>query len=280
VKIRNSLRLGVGRVFAALCLFSFAAIAGAEAPARWETLPNATSTEGVTPSDGVARVLTINGPNWPGLTLQITAAEPSTVAASNCNLAFATYDLPENGAVSIEEFTRAGGNVCGALAELADGTQIGVVQLPVTAGRASFATEAIFRDARGVLNVVDVPSLPQPLSENAWYTFSRIENDSAGKTTYIAVIADQASAPATAARVTLSIRDDLNQEVDVERFDVDGFALYALKKKIRIGSIRMTTTPRLVGPVFDSARVYAVALVGFAEGGSPRVVVPALSVAP
>lgn len=226
------------------------------------------------PAPTTASVLYINGPNWPATRLRVFALEgDTTLRVSDCG-SFSAYTrtLPFHGSVIEEQFDQ---ELCSTPHALGS-TSIGVATLPVSAGSAKISTEAIFRDAQGTLNVVRIPSLPLPIEDGPSlneYTFDSIENGYSGKTTYLAILADN-YAKEKHATVKIEVRDEENLKIASEAVEVDGFSWYALKTPVKSGNIVMWVLPPTIGPAPPQAKIRAVAFVGFDAGGSPDVIVP------
>lgn len=227
-------------------------------------------------------VLYINGPNWPGTDVKIEAlAAAATVRSSDCSGgSLDTRTVAAHGFELLEHFGEAG--LCSDPVTLADGTRIGVVQLPIFGGQASATSEAIYLDAAGVLNVVNIPSLPRPIDEGERYVFPGVETDpdvsvdKRRKRTSIALV----TADGGSAEVEITMRDARGELVTsasgspiAQSETVNGFAMIELTIPVRIGTATVTVVPSRVSPPIPSSRVYAVAFKAF-DGGAPIAIVP------
>ena len=233
----------------------------------------------MTLAEDTANVLYINGPNWPTTRLRVFALEAdTTLRVSDCG-SFNAYTrvMPWHGSTIENDFDQM---LCSDPHDFG-GTHVGVARLPISAGSAKISTELIFRDARGTLNVVRIPALPTPIEESDSpneYEFDSIENGYFDKTTYFAIITDNYAREKTAT-VELEIRDENNLKIGSEFVDVDGFAWYELRTPVCIGNVVMRVVQATISPATAQPKVWAVAFVGFAEGGSPDVIVPAHAIA-
>lgn len=163
-------------------------------------------------------------------------------------------------------------------------TKIGVVKLPIVSGTPRLWTEAIYRDAIGNRNVVMIPELPAALPPSrsttdpastftAEYVFEGVENDSTlGKSTFLALTPE--GNRRTEIQVSVYGYGTDPKLIAVEILPVDGFTFYELPTPIEFGRVVIKNiTPPGNDNHLDPG-LFAVAFVGYREGGSPRVELP------
>ena len=198
--------------------------------------------------------------------LPVTSRTGATVRLTDCSgMGFLTADLVAGGSAIAEDFP---GFLCSSA-----GVTVGVAELPVLAGCATFATEAIYRDASGARNVVTIPELAAPLAEHDTVTFAGIQSE-APRSTFLAII----PAPGgIGTRVSVTVYDHENEVVATETIAVDAFVFYDVPP-VRVGNVEV----RNVGPgagVGDDlgTSVDVIAFGGFRESGGPRVIEPSFT---
>jgi hypothetical protein len=234
-------------------------------------------------------VFHIQGPNWPGTSFVARATAPATIVrTSDCSgLSAYTANLAVAGAIAFnEKFTTS---LCTQGVVLPDGTRIGVARLPLLAGDVDAKTVAVFEDAQHVVNVVEMPSVPEPLSgaldRKERYVFDEIEIGrdsimSRARSTYVALLTEDGRA----ANVRFEfIGADGNPLLDAsnrpvtESETVSGFAFHVITTPLRIGTAVMENVAIRVSPVVAPPRVFAIAFVGYGHG-APRAIAPHVQV--
>lgn len=234
----------------------------------------------------VANAFWIEGANWPVTSVSVRATtETATVRLTDCKASAAfTASLKYGQTAFVEDFGTA--NLCNQGVTLSDGTRVGVAMLKVESGDADFTSESVFRDPRGIVNVVSIDELPEPigleLEYRSSYVFDNVRNGYDKKLklprgAWIALIAENGGY--ARARIELLNPDQtplLDQAMNpvVEKVDVDGFRFYRLETPIDIGTI--VVSPSLLPA---ASRFWAVVLTGFEEG-SPVAIVPRVVTSP
>ncbi len=222
----------------------------------------------------LANLLVVENESWRSDVAVVTGESEATVRLTDCNgvASFMTMHLPQSGGALVPNITDW----------LCSGTKIGVVKLPVYSGAPRIWTQATYRDALGNQNVVMIPELPEALPRSfsnaspfssfaAEYVLEGIENGTAGKSTFVALIPDGPGKR----EVELAVYSYLDSTTPAatETVSVEGFTFYELTTPIEFGRL----TVRHVAPAGDEATnagLFAVALVGYREAGSPRVELP------
>jgi hypothetical protein len=134
-------------------------------------------------------------------------------------------------------------------------------------GDIRLTTDAVYRDARGNFNTVEIEELSPALTqESTQARLSRIENG-AGKHTDLAFFASEPT------QLTVRVFDSEGQQVGVEEILATAFTFVPLATRVEIGHLEITAGLPLL-PQAPRSPVFALAFVARDEGGSPRVVYP------
>lgn len=217
----------------------------------------------------VANVLIVENEWWQTDLAVVAPEEDATMRISDCNSFGGAYTVP---------LKRGEGLLLPRISDYqCSRTRLGVVKLRVLSGEPRVWSQASFRDTIGNRNVVMLPTLPNALPAShaeltAEYVFDGIENASAlGRSTFVALIPDEI----TRTEVELSVssyRDDAPPVT--ETVTIDGFTVYELKTPVEFGRLTIKHIAPPDGPGADDGGLFAVALVGDREAGSPRVEIP------
>jgi hypothetical protein len=221
----------------------------------------------------IANVLIVDNESWRTDLAVVAPDGEATVRISDCIGFGGAYTVP---------LARGGGHLVPSVSHYqCSRTKLGVVKLRILEGEPRLWTQSYYRDAQGNQNVVMLPTLPDPLPRSyendaegftAEYLFEGIENASIfGRSTFVALIPDGDGA--TQVELTVSSYTHPTNTT-TETVTIDDFTFYELKTPVEFGRL---TLKHLAPP--DSASsaapgLFAVALVGNREAGSPRVEVP------
>ena len=255
------LRGKLGTVLATLCLLSF------------------TMSAGIASADPVTvRVVGLSGNGWSSRALVTSeSADTEVIASSNCKIGpLPTFELGYKAEVAIDNILAW---QCGVTGSTALGT------FTVTRGAATVVTEATYRDSHGNINTVSIPALTTalppvqsnpPVIRGALLNFDRIEKHDA-RSTFFAFFNDEIfSVP-----VNLTVYEGDGMLRAVEGLSLPpGFTFYELGTPVKIG--RVVVREGYAGGVGyggceQRGTIYALALVGDRNNGSPRVELPQLS---
>ena len=204
-----------------------------------------------------ARLMIVDNADWTSGAIASSDAG-ATIRVSDCGgFAQFTRTLPADGYAAVDNLAA---NLC------SPGAVVRVVELPVLSGCATLATEAVYRDALGNFNVVTIPELGAPLSENSAPATFKTVRSTAPRSTFIAFVSNSST------RALVEVYDETGALVFEDMPSIEGFLFYELPAAVTIGRVTVTNIGPGVGPLPPS-ELYAVAFSGFREGGSPRVIV-------
>jgi hypothetical protein len=228
---------------AVLCSFLFSAEVRAEAcPAR------------------TAKVLSISNEFWRS-NLIARSTSGGKLPIGECVTSAARATLGAGASVLVYDFDKLR---CGA--PVADPAHLATFQ--VDAGVcASYATEAVFKDSIGNVNVVLVPELTDaPIAIGSFARFSDASSDEQ-HVTLLAIFPQRAGS--TQIRVTAFSGATGNPIADEQLF-VNGFTFYTLSTRLTLGEIEVANLGSRTGPE-TGMPVDVIAFTAYRSGGGPRL---------
>jgi hypothetical protein len=220
----------------------------------------------------VANLLIVDNEVWRTDLAVVAPDGEATVRISDCNAFGGAYTVPlaYGDGLFLPDVSRY---QCSR-------TRLGVVKLPILNGEPRLWTQAHYRDANGNTSFVVLPTLPDALPRSqanraqtftAEYVFDGIENASAfQRSTFVALIPDGGGT--TQVELTVSSYSSPDRAI-TETVTVNGFTFHELLTPVEFGrlTVRHIAPPGYSGP---EPGLFAVAFIGDARGGSPRVEVP------